>query len=1009
MIETVTFQTRARTLDHLGREQIADVPTAISELWKNAHDAYASEASLTLYDGEKPVVALCDDGHGMSYEEFISKWLVIGTDSKLFHTKTPDDDRAGKAYRTKQGQKGIGRLSSARIGPLMLLVSKRKEHDLIAALIDWRVFENPFLLLSDIQIPVVTLKDKSELFSVIPELFDGLMTNVWGDPNSDDDRSERIKHAWVLHDEAMLEEQKNRKQYQSSERFKLPSKQIAETIIESNFSPTHLDSWTLWTGQSDSGTAMLISEVSRDFHAYLPTETTTGVEDYITKRFHQTLSAFVDPYHDSGEGDILSKDVNGDIPDFVTRFDVVVDQSRKTIVGRVPFERSLTNEMEHVLFGTVDEDGNFSGCVKAFGDWKKVDYDYKIRRPLGLKKSTSARTRLGKFDVYLSTIEIELQNTTHEPLQHRTFIELASGYSGFWIFRDGLRVLPYGREESDFFEIEQRRSLNAGKHFWNKRRMFGRVAITRDENPNLKDKAGREGFIDNTASKHLKQIVINILETASSDYFGRQSETRKLELPKIKEQYQERKAKEKADEDAKKLKRKRKKEFARNIEKANTELPEIIRYTEDMISNFVIETTDDIKKAQSLIERIRERLGELKIRGAQPANPTAKVEFGFQAYKRSMNEAGGLLIKLSEKIDGDTEIVDPKEPWELLESQIERAAGSITRRLNKWDGRISKILSDELERVSGLKDARKKLLKTQSESILELVRDGRESLKIASKKIDAMRDEIDDENTSIFEGYISALESLTESIDLQNIALYGVYEADELRAEVERLNELAQLGITVEILGHELMSYDNLISAGIQSLPGEMKNTNAVKSIEAGYQGLTKQLNFLAPLKVSGQRSFEKITGKDIVEYSLRFFEKILKRRNISLVASEAFNNFSIYDQPARIYPVFINLINNSQYWLSTLDIQGKQIKLDVANGKIIVSDNGPGVDEIDVKRLFQLFFTRKSNGGRGIGLYLCRANLRSAGHDIEYIEDSDNPPLPGANFAIHFSNAEFS
>ena len=38
----VSFKTRARTIDHLGRGQIADAPTAVSELWKNAWDAYAN-------------------------------------------------------------------------------------------------------------------------------------------------------------------------------------------------------------------------------------------------------------------------------------------------------------------------------------------------------------------------------------------------------------------------------------------------------------------------------------------------------------------------------------------------------------------------------------------------------------------------------------------------------------------------------------------------------------------------------------------------------------------------------------------------------------------------------------------------------------------------------------------------------------------------------------------------------------------------------------------------------
>jgi len=44
-----TFKTRARTLDMLGRQQIAGIPTAISELFKNAHDAYASRVEIDYY------------------------------------------------------------------------------------------------------------------------------------------------------------------------------------------------------------------------------------------------------------------------------------------------------------------------------------------------------------------------------------------------------------------------------------------------------------------------------------------------------------------------------------------------------------------------------------------------------------------------------------------------------------------------------------------------------------------------------------------------------------------------------------------------------------------------------------------------------------------------------------------------------------------------------------------------------------------------------------------------
>ncbi len=172
-------------MDHLGREQIADVPTAISELWKNSYDAYATAANLSLYDGASPVVAICDNGHGMNYEEFVDRWLVVGTESKLFSEETPEEDRFGQGLRPKQGQKGIGRLSSAHLGPIMLLVSKRRNNDFVVALIDWRLFENPYLLLSDIKMPVTEVKDQSAVLSVLPELFDCLMANIWGEKTKD--------------------------------------------------------------------------------------------------------------------------------------------------------------------------------------------------------------------------------------------------------------------------------------------------------------------------------------------------------------------------------------------------------------------------------------------------------------------------------------------------------------------------------------------------------------------------------------------------------------------------------------------------------------------------------------------------------------------------------------------------------------------------------------------------------------------------------------------------------
>ena len=42
------FRARARAVDMLGRQQIANLPTALSEMFKNAHDAYATYCAAKI-------------------------------------------------------------------------------------------------------------------------------------------------------------------------------------------------------------------------------------------------------------------------------------------------------------------------------------------------------------------------------------------------------------------------------------------------------------------------------------------------------------------------------------------------------------------------------------------------------------------------------------------------------------------------------------------------------------------------------------------------------------------------------------------------------------------------------------------------------------------------------------------------------------------------------------------------------------------------------------------------
>lgn len=172
------FKTRARTLDLLGRQQIAGVPTAINELLKNAHDAYADNVDIDYFRHES-IFVIRDDGVGMSKSDFEERWLTLGTESKVQNGKTslPPIDKA-KKYRNQMGEKGIGRLAIASIGKQVLIITKVKgSTEVTVAFINWQIFELPNLNLDDIVIPVrsfTDVPDSIQLDSMKEELLSSL-------------------------------------------------------------------------------------------------------------------------------------------------------------------------------------------------------------------------------------------------------------------------------------------------------------------------------------------------------------------------------------------------------------------------------------------------------------------------------------------------------------------------------------------------------------------------------------------------------------------------------------------------------------------------------------------------------------------------------------------------------------------------------------------------------------------------------------------------------------------
>ncbi len=129
------FFVDAKTLIHLGRDSIKDHTTALIELVKNSYDADASNVDVEiLCSGNSDIIRISDNGFGMTRDQLLNNWLRIGFSGKR-------QSKMSDLGRRKTGEKGIGRISTDRLGAQLELISKTKIDGLVGLKVNWDEFD----------------------------------------------------------------------------------------------------------------------------------------------------------------------------------------------------------------------------------------------------------------------------------------------------------------------------------------------------------------------------------------------------------------------------------------------------------------------------------------------------------------------------------------------------------------------------------------------------------------------------------------------------------------------------------------------------------------------------------------------------------------------------------------------------------------------------------------------------------------------------------------------------
>jgi C4-dicarboxylate-specific signal transduction histidine kinase len=959
-----SFRARARTVDLLGRQQIAGIPTAISELFKNAHDAYATRVEVDFYRAANLLI-LRDDGLGMTRTDFEDRWLTLGTDSKVASSRAlPPPPGLGDTPRPILGEKGIGRLAIASIGSQVLVLTRALRDDelsdLTVALVCWKLFELPGVNLDEIVIPII-------------EITDGRL------PDGDDLAALRNGVLATIDELELTTEERA---------------PLDRELEQLSFDPGDVLSRLGRPGLDGQGhgTAFLVIPTTEQLVADIDERR----DNEVAPPLKQTLIGFAN-----------TMTPDSPAPRIVTEFRDRHENGRvDQLVGYDEFfTPNEFKEADHHIRGSFDAFGRFEGTVAVYGSDPET---YEVVWP-------DARGReldCGPFRFHLAYVQGRPAESLLELAEHKRLTEKLNQIGGIYIYRDGIRVQPYGNTDYDFLEIEVRRSRHQ-RSFFSYRRMFGVIELTSVANRALEEKAGREGFRQNRAYRQFRGVLQHLFAELAADIFSVERETE---------------FKHKRDEV-----RRRAAALAENRKRATAAREAFVRQMEALTN--ALEDNEPAKAAAAIVDDLRRGLTQAVKRAEDDgvlasleARARRDLESARARYALRRPETVGLSPDetrdwewLDEQLNGLDEgvwmptlitiatmveeaaqsipaAIEPVRRFRAVMSEavdesrsvVEVGVSDTNAALAELDSRVAGAVNDSLTRMRVTTEV--VLSEVEGSAITSL-----DDERLASRRVELQRD-LRERSTTECDGLTVLADRLRRmAAGVSNGNGHPAYtdsdlsrdlddEVLALREQAQRDLELAQLGLATEVISHELNRTVTAIRDDLRALHAWADSTPSLNAIYDGLRGnfdhLDNYLTLFTPLQRRLNRRRTTVRGYEIAEFLGRLFERPLEEGPVALRVTESFRSWHHSAFRSTLYPVFVNLVDNALYWVRRKR-QPSWIRLDADGEALTVTDSGPGVPSRDRDRIWKYGWTRK-DGGRGAGLAIAHDVLARDGWSIE-------------------------
>lgn len=199
-------------------------------------------------------------------------------------------------------------------------------------------------------------------------------------------------------------------------------------------------------------------------------------------------------------------------------------------------------------------------------------------------------------------------------------------------------------------------------------------------------------------------------------------------------------------------------------------------------------------------------------------------------------------------------------------------------------------------------------------------------------------------------------------------------------AQVFQQSRLAQMGEMLSMVAHQWRQPLASISAITGTLTFDMMMNEYKKEFFQDKLGSIDKITQHLSATINDFRDFYKPNKKkttvkleEIVRKSLSIIRETLLNDNIEII--EEYNSkeeIEIYDN--ELMQVILNIIKNAQDNLKEKQIKDPYIQITTENRTISICDNGGGIAENIIEKIFDPYFsTKNEKNGTGLGLYMSK------------------------------------